>query len=86
MPTGLPKECIKIQMPGTNLRILTSALNSFLWVGGMYVCVFHKNGTISYILGYNLLFPFPTMEYEHRFLINEFISSIFSTAPQPSLV
>lgn len=31
MPASLSKELIKIQTPETKLRILTSALNLFLW-------------------------------------------------------
>lgn len=61
IPRSLPKELFITQMHGTELRILTSALNLFLWgagggVGGVYMYVFHTNEITSYIPVYNLPF------------------------------
>lgn len=55
---SLPKELIKIQMPGTKLRILTSALILFLWGRGQkaYVYVLHTNEIVCDIPVYNLSF------------------------------
>lgn len=56
---SLLKECFKIQIPGAKLRILTSALNFFLWGEKKCMCVFHKNGIMCYMPVYNLRFFLP---------------------------